>query len=48
MGVVGGEEERRRGVIRKRVTEVVQGAVERLGREVSGELLGRESDELNA
>ncbi|EIM84944.1 acyltransferase-domain-containing protein [Stereum hirsutum FP-91666 SS1] len=41
---LGGEEERRRGVIRKRVTEVVQDAVERLGREVSGELLGREME----
>lgn len=39
---LGGEEERRRGVIRARVTEVVQSAVERLGREVSGDLLGRE------
>lgn len=39
-----GEEERKRGVIRKRVTEIVQDAVERLGREVSGELLGREGE----
>lgn len=42
---MGGEEERRRGVIRARVTEVVQNAVENLGRQVSGDMLGADLGE---